>query len=375
MGTGRRRRPTFLLLVGLISAGSLVAVSGVTATSSAPRAVIVPPALLALRPWISATANLAPVQGTVELNGRPVAGVHVRVDGYTIPAATKANGKFTYLVDDTLLERHLITIADATDADSGSSPLTSAERSALAAAGSAITVAYPVSKLKVSRNSEGEPVVTGQIVDTAGDAPPKVDLSTYSLSGTVTDSNGKPVAGALVSTQTSDRDYWTVSTATDAKGHFTSLFTASDESSDNPVPFTVRIAVGNDIYQFLPDEYVYFRRLESATLNLQLPPAGFPMALPLAQSRPGAIYLGTVVGATESGHVVRPVAATWTDAKGDFSMTLPRALAGKTVSLWEGTLDLFSVKPARPGGPVDLRDWPSTLPANVPRDLLSVRLP
>ena len=374
MAMARRRRPTTLLLVGLTSACSLVAVSGVTA-GSAPRGVIVTPALLALRPWTSATANLTPVQGTVELNGRPVAAVHVRVDGYTIPAATGSNGKFTYLVDDTLLERHLVTISDSTHANSGRSPLTSAERSALAAAGSAITVAYPVGKLKLSHNAEGDPVVTGQIVDTAGQAPPKVALSTYSLGGTVTDSNGKPVAGALVSTQTTDRDFWTVSTATDAQGHFTSLFTASDESNHDPVPFTVRIAVGNDIYQFLPDEYVYFRRLQSATLNLQLPPSGFPMALPLAQSRPGAIYVGTVVGAAESGHVIRPVAATWTDGNGDFSLTLPRTFAGKTVSLWEGTLDLFSVHPAMPGGPVDLHDWPSTLPPNVPRDILSVRLP
>jgi hypothetical protein len=372
MATGRRR--AYALVAGVLAAACLTVGPGATATPSAPAATIVAPTVVALRQWTSASSNLMPVQGTVELNGKPVAGVRVKVDDY-IPAATRSNGTFTYLVDDTLLQRHLVTVADTADADFGTARLTDAQRSALEAATAAITVAYPVSDVHVSRNGAGEPVVTGRIVDSAGQAPPHVSLATYALSGTVTDASGKPVAGAQVSTRTVDRDFWTVSTITDAGGHYTSLFTASDEDGNDPVPVTVRVANGKEIYQFLPAEYVYFRRLQSATLDLQLPPQGFAMALPLPKSYPGAVYTGTVVGATAAGGaVIKPVKTSWLDAKGNFTMTLPRSYAGKSVSLWEGKLALFSADQAVAGGRVDLKDWPTTLAPSVARDLQRVHL-
>ena len=377
MATARRPRPTLsALALGVLVLACLSLVSGGAGTPAALRVTIVPPAVVALRSWTPATANTVPVQGTIELNGRPISGVRVRVDDYVIPSPTDAAGRFTYLVDDTLLQRHIVSVADAGEASVGGRALTAAQRSALAAAPSAITVAYPITNVHVSRDDAGDPVVTGRIADASGVPPPHVSLETYSLSGTVTDSDGKPVEGAIVSTRTVDRDYWTVSTTTDSRGRFTSLFTASDEEGHNPVPITVRVAVGDDTYQFLPAEYVYFRALESAVMNVQLPPEGYAMALPLPKSYPGAIYTGTVVGATSSGRkVIRPVKATWIDAKGDFSLTLPRSYAGKTVSLWEGELDLFSTEPATSGGPIDLRDWPRVLGSTIPRDLEKVKLP
>jgi hypothetical protein len=376
MATGSR--PTLgcaLLRAGLLSAACLALVPRATATGSADGPTIVPPPVLALHQWTPATANITPVRGVVRWNGNPVSGVRVRVDNYVIPTPTNASGEFTYLVDDTLLQRHPVTIADASNAEVGGAPLTAAQRSALAATSSSITVAYPIGNLRVARNRAGDLVVSGRILDAAGRPPPRVRLATYSLSGTVIDANGKPVVGAQVSTRTIDRDFWTVSTPTDTNGRYHSLFTASDQESDDPVPFTVRIAAGNDVYQFLPSEYVYFRRLESATLNLQLPPSGFAMALPLPKSYPGAIYAGIVVGAADAnGTMIRPLESTWTDARGDFSMTLPRSLAGGSVSLWEARLDLFSVRPSVPGGVVDLRDWPSVLAPGAARDLQLVRL-
>jgi hypothetical protein len=369
------RRASYLLVLGALGLACLAAVPGATATPATDKVTIVPPAVLALKAWTAATSNTTPMQGTIELNGKPVVGVRVRVDNYLIPKPTDVYGHFTYLVDDTLLQRHVVTVADASHATVAGKPLTSEQQAALAATPSAITVAYPISNVKVSKNAAGDPVVTGRIMNGDGTPPPKVSLLTYSLSGTVTDSNGKPVAGAIVSTRTVDRDYWTVSSYTDKHGHYTSLFTASDEEGHNPVPFTVKVAVGNDTYQFLPAEYVYFKALESSVLNLQLPPQGFPMALPLPKSFPGAIYTGTVVGATTAnGKVIRPVKATWTDANGGFSLTLPHSYAGKSVSLWEDSTDLFSVKPATPGGPVDLLNWPRALAPNVARNLATVKL-
>ena len=71
---------------------------------------------------------------------------------------------------------------------------------------------------------------------------------------------------------------------------------------------------------------------------------------------------------------MHPTRVTWPDAHGRFTIVFPRSLAGKTLELWEGKLDLFSTAAATPGGTIDLRDWPRTLAPNVPRDLNKVKL-
>ena len=357
----------------------LVAVTAVLASAGAGRsgasgAEIVSPPALTVAAWTPATDNLVVVKGKVEVGGAPVAGAHVRVDGYAVPAPTDAAGTFSALVDDTLLGRHVVTVADAAKATHAGRALTSSEQADVAASEGAIEVAYAIRGLTVSRDSNGQPVLSGQLAAASGAAPPPVALLTYRLTGTVTDGNGHPVAGAQVSTRTLDRDYWTVSTTTDDQGRYTSLFAASAEAPGNPVPYTVRVSKGDAVYQFLPTEYVYFDRLESARLDLRLPPAGYAMAIPQSQSYKGAVYTGVLVGVTVNGAPVKPISATWPDRAGRFRLTLPRRLAGETVSLWEAKSDLFSRTAAAPGSAVDLGSWPATLPPDAPTDLASVRL-
>ncbi len=371
--TSRPKLTLCIVALALAVAGTL---GSARAASKSAGAIVVPPPTT-LKRWNPDTDNLIPIQGTVEWNGKPVSGVSVRVDTFVVPSPTDAQGHFTYLVDGTLLGRHVVTVANASQAKVGGVALTGAEQSALDRTQGAITVDYGIHDLQVSRDSAGRPVVTGQLTDSLGTPPPPVGLFTYQLTGTVVDSDGKPVVGAQVSTRTEDRDYWTVSTLTNSKGYYSSLFTASAETAGvpgAPVPFTVRVSKGDLVYQFLPLEFVEFERLESATLNIQLPPQGYPLALPLPRSRPGAIYQGVVVGVAQGDQAVRPVATTWPDKTGHFSITLPKSMAGKTVSLWEGRLQLFSEAEATQGGPIDLQDYPSTLPADVPRDLQPVTL-
>jgi len=350
----------------------LVEVGG--ATGAKPGAAISTPPSFALTTWKAAGDNVAAARGTIMLNGAPVSGARVRVDAFDLRAPTDAGGHFVYLVDDTRLARHVVSVVDTSAAHVGSRPLTKDERSALAAERSAITVAYPVHDLHVSRDRNGRPVVSGRISYADGAAPPAVSLYSYELTGTVTDANGKPVVGARVSTRTLDRDYWTVSSPTDAHGRYSSLFTASDEAGRNPVPFTVRIAKGDLVYQFLSLEFVEFQRLRSARMDLRLPPHGYPMVLPLPRAYPGAIYEGIVVGVAQGDTALRPVNAMWPDARGRFRITLPSSVAGRTVSLWEGKLDLFSRAAGSPGGSIDLRDWPGVLPPDAPRGLARVTL-
>jgi hypothetical protein len=358
------------LLPGIAVAGALLGTAG--ATSQGKASITTPPPYPVAR-WTPSTDNLVVVPGAVTVGGAPVSGVRLRVGGYTLPAETDAEGRFSYLLDRTLIGRHVISVVDASKATIAGKPLSANQQEALVTSLGAITAAYPLRDLRESRNPAGEPVVSGRFAF-GGVDPPLVSRYSYQLTGTVLDANGKPLVGARVSTRTLDRDYWTVSSPTDSRGRFGALFTASSETGTNPVPMTVRVSKGNFVYQFLPEEYVEFQLLSSARLLIRLPPEGYPMVLPLPTSYPGAVYEGLVIGAAMHGRLVRPVAATWADATGRFTITLPRGLAGKSVSLWEATLDLFSRDAAHPGGPIDLTDWPTALPADAPRDLASVPL-
>lgn len=362
-----------VLACGLVLAGTAIGTALAGGVAQTRQAILAPPTY-ALQPWQSETDNLVPARGTIALNGRPISGAYVRVDSYLLPKPTDANGHFTYLLDQTLLGRHVVTVTDAAGAKAAGQPLTDAERTALLASHAAFTVAYALKDLKVSRDGAGHPVVTGRLVDARGATPPPVGLLTYQLTGTVTDSNGNPVVGAQVSTRTEDRDYWTVSTVTNAKGFYTSLFTASAESPGNPVPFTVRVSKGDYVYQFLPQEVVNFQRLQSARLDIRLPPSGYAMAIPRPASYPGAVYVGIVAGVSQADRVVRPVSTTWLDSSGGFEMVLPQRLAGRTVALWEARLNLFSRREATPGGPIDLVSWPTALPSDAPRQLVQIQL-
>jgi hypothetical protein len=361
------------LVVGALVMAFAVVLSAAAGSSAGP-AVIQTPVSTPVVAWTPQTDNRATGTGKLLLDGSPVAGVRLSVDGYLLPGPTDPSGMFTYRVDDTVPGRHPITVSDVSHARRSGKPLTSSESGAVAGVTGAVTVAYPFADLKSGRAANGDPTLSGRIVAGAAGLP-AVALYTYRLSGTVLDAQGHPVQGALVSTRTQDRDYWTLSGPTDAAGRFESLFTASSETGEDPVGMTLRVAVGDRVYSFLPAEYVWFRRLQSASVTIRLPPDGFASVLPLAQSYPGAVYRGVLVGASVAGRPIKPVAATWPASDGSFRITFPRADAGKTVKLWQGTFDVYSTTPATPGGPVDLGSWPTVIGPGVPQDLAEVQLP
>ena len=160
------------------------------ATGAKPGAAISTPPTFALTTWKAAGDNVAAAQGTITLNGAPVSGARVRVDAFDLRTTTDAGGHFVYFVDDTRLARHVVTVVDTSAARVARRRLTKDERSALAAARSAITVGYAVHDLRVSRDPHGRPVVSGRISYAAGAAAPAVSLYSYELTGTVTDANG-----------------------------------------------------------------------------------------------------------------------------------------------------------------------------------------
>ena len=202
--------------------------------------------------------------------------------------------------------------------------------------------------------------MTGRLADAdrpgAADA---FDCCTYQLSGTITDVDGKPVQGAVVITRTQDRDFWTHSSASDANGHYTSFYSASDETSADPVPLSVGVASGGVSYGGTLGVNASFKRLASAVLNIKLGPGtSYTLAPPNAYA--GAVYSGLVVGVTAGGHVVKPLAERWPTKNGSFSMTLPPSVRGETLRLLgEPAPVLLALPGDGRAAPVDLASWPT----------------
>jgi hypothetical protein len=235
-------------------------------------------------------------------------------------------------------------------------------------------VGYRIQGLSATRRADGRIVVSGRLASAGGAPPPTVALYTYRLTGVVTDSSGNPVSGAVVVTRTRDRDFWTFSTRSDSLGRYTSFFAASDETAADPVTLSVQVAVGSNSYGLPTGVDVQFDRLHSARMNVQLPASGTGLPAPKPTSYPGAVYEGMLVGVSAPG-VVKPVSARWPDRSGRFSFVLPASLRGKTVSVWESFQQLFQSAPTGPGGPIDLQAWPRSVQEDVPRGLVTLKLP
>lgn len=331
---------------------------------------------IAIRAWLPSGDNATTARGRLLVGGKPVSGARISVDRYVLPRATGADGRFTATVDVTVARRHLVKVADLARARIGGRALSAAERAAARAATAGFTVAYRIDDLKAAPGKNGRVVVTGRIATRGGFAPAGVSLFTYRLFGRITGADGRPVAGATVVTRTVDRDFWTFSEPSDANGNYTSFFAASDKSQDDPVPLSVQVAVGPVSYSsgFVPT--VKFKRLRSARMDVQLP-ARVGGVLPLPTSSPidGAVYQGLLVGASTGGRVVKPVAAQWPDAKGRFRLVLPASVRGKTLRLWQSSFQAFATFPAKPGGAVDLRTWPTALSPRVSTGTANVRAP
>ena len=330
---------------------------------------------LAVRGWNANSSNTQNATGRVVLGSKPVAGVQVRVDGYTLPGKTLKDGSFVYPADITVARRHVITIVSAAGASVAGRRLGKRESDALVGMQAGFSVAYPVTNLHASVQKNGNVLVQGRVASVEGAPPPLVSLFTYRLTGVITDSSGKPVQGAVVVTRTQDRDFWTYSTPTDSGGRYTSFFAASDESGKNPVVLSVQVAVGDNIYGLPTGVNVDFSMLKSATMNAQLPASGTGLPTPKSTSYAGAVYEGLLVGVSGAKGVVRPVSAHWPDRNGNFSLVLPASMRGKTVRFWENYRQLFQTFPATAGGLVDLTNWPSALLPRVPQGFQTLTLP
>jgi len=329
---------------------------------------------LVVRPWNPNSSNWQFTFGKVLLGKTPVSGAQLRVDGFTLNTLTGKAGGFSYPADITGSARHEVRVVGLSRAKVQGRKLTAGQQSQLKAARGGINVGYRVSNLHAKVQSNGTVLVTGLMTNTAGAGPPPVGLYTYRLSGTITNAAGQPVQGAVVVARTNDRDFWTFSAPSDANGHYTSNFHASDELGEDPVPLNVGVALGQVSYGGNLGTVANFARNKSANLDIQLK-TGTSYTLAKPDAINGAFYEGPAIGVAVANSVVKPVAARWPTASGRFSMTLPSSMRGRVVAFWQNRRVFFSGFPAVPGGKADLGTWPSKLGPGTAQRLAYLKLP
>ena len=71
--------------------------------------------------------------------------------------------------------------------------------------------------------------------------------------------------------------------------------------------------------------------------------------------------------------VIKPLSATWPDARGRFTLVLPGSARGKPLRVWEDYSTFFQSGTARSGGSIGLGIWPGIPPGSQPQGLAVVR--
>jgi hypothetical protein len=334
---------------------------------------IVASSLEVVREWKLDGSNLFPALGCLITDGQPVEGARIMVNNYLVPQATDENGGFYFPLDITRPQRAIARVADASEAQIDGSAASADEQRELEEAAGSLAVRFKLTELEAEPVAEGIRV-TGRASYDDGSPPGVVVLYAYQLTGNIVDENGDPLEGAIVSTRSLDLELWSFSSPSEPDGTYRSFFLPSGDEVDK-VGFTMRVAVGNDTWEVSPDQVVFFDKLKSATLELQIPPPGFPLVPDTPRAVPGAVFEGLLVGVTVEGEPVKPVSALWADDDGRFEIVLPSSVAGQTVRFWQSRLRAFSRTEARPGGEVDVDYWPDSIPEDAPRDLDALELP
>jgi hypothetical protein len=336
-------------------------------------AAILASSLEVVREWKLDNTNLFPALGCLLLDGEPVEGARIRVNNYLVPRATDENGGFYFPLDITRPQRATARVADASEAQVDGAAASEDEQRELEGATGSLAVRFRLSEVEAERVPEGIRV-TGRASYDDGSPPAAVVLYAYQLTGNIVDQEGEPLGGAIISTRSIDLELWSFSSPSEPDGTYRSFFLPSGDEVDK-VGFTMRVAVGDDTWEMAPDQVVFFDKLKSATLELQIPPPGFPLVPDTPRAVPGAVFEGLLVGVTVDGEPVKPVSARWPDPEGRFEMVLPSNVAGKTVRFWQSRLRAFSRTEASPGGEVDVDYWPASIPEDAPRDLDTLELP
>jgi Carboxypeptidase regulatory-like domain len=349
-------------VAGALAVVSLTALPAALAGRAASaRATLVAPQPFVIHPWQGNSHDVVAAAGRLTLGDRPVSAAVLAVAGFRV--RTDGQGRFVYPLDRTVIGRYPIEVVDTTHAHVDGRPLSAADRRAVLATHAAVTVAYRIAGLSVRVQPSGNVLVDGRVSFAGGAPPPKVVLYGYRLFGRVRDARGRPVAGAIVSTRSSDAEGWTFSAPSNASGAYTSVYYPVDTEA-----VTLRVAEGDRTWELRKP--LHLRRFESSRLDVTLPQSGSALSPLRPVPTAGAVYEGLLVGAGVDGRPVRPLTGRWPDRDGRFEFLLPRSARGRRLTFFESQDYYLAPIGTHPGGSIPLGDWPARLGADIPQALI-----
>jgi hypothetical protein len=319
--------------------------------------------------WNGGTVNRFQLDGALTIGGVPVAGAVLKANQYTLPQPTGDDGSFSVRRDQTVVDRTLLTIADLSEATADGKPLTNAQKSALSAAEFAIETAFTIAltgNLTLTKGQKNA-VIEGVALFGDGSTPiPPVALWGYTLSGTIVDTNGKPLPHVYASVSDDEGETWAVSNETGDDGRYQLRFFPQGDAAT----FTVRVAYGNEVAA--SESEITFASEASTELDLVLDES---MGMVMGTGANGAFEQTTVPGAEYVGYLVglavgeTPVESTitWPDDTGAFSVTIPSVDFTEPASFFQERVRFFSKHENVPGSDVEPEIVPKTLDARTPR--------
>lgn len=321
--------------------------------------------------WEGGSANKFQLDGRLTLGGQPVAGAVLKANQYTLPAPTGDDGAFSIRRDQSVVDRTTLSIADVSQATIGGSPLSDTDAAALTSAGFAIETAFPITLDGTPSLAKGQTNVEigGTVFFSDGTTPiPPVALWGYTLSGTVFDAAGKPLAGVYASIRDEEGETWALSNQTGDDGVYTLRFFPNSAESD----YIVRIAYGDQSAE--NDGGLTLEPGTSSKLDLVLQT---DMAMVMGTGASGAFAPESVPGAEYVGYLVglavddAPIDATftWPDENGRFSVVIPEVNFDGEAAFFQERIRFFSDTENIPGSDVPAELIPAELDARTPRNI------
>jgi hypothetical protein len=340
-----RNRVTIMLTVFVLLVGSLLAGCSNKATDepSAQLSIEWDQSLLPVAIWEMDYSHLITVTGKVLADGKPVAGVGLTMKGKH-NMTTDEYGVFTLQVDTSYPQSLQLQINSAEQATLEGKSLGDSSKEALLSSTSQILVYYPIQISEVTADpiDSSKVEVHARAVSEDGHSYPLINLDKYIIQGTVKDSTGNPVQGAIVSYSRESGDSWSFSQPSDDNGEYMlNYFPHPDSDLD------LRVNVGEVQYTLPANRVIQFPVESSMNTDIILPATGTiiedkPPTL-VSKATDGAYYWSQAIGLVVDPSVTYSVSLPAKD--GSFVIKIDKAVWDTSPSFFQTGLSKFSKTP------------------------------
>jgi hypothetical protein len=294
--------------------------------------------------WKHDGSQVETIKGKLLLDQAPVENASIRL-GEKKTLITDKNGEFSFTEDKSAISEKNIKVSSLANAKIDGIALNEEEKQLAQAQEKIVSTYFPIKVVKEEKdpNNAEFVMVDAQLEFDKDMKFPTPRFDSYVMKGTVTDSKGNPVKGAVVNTvRSATRDVgegFNQSKPSGEDGTYTMLYLPeSDEETQ------LRVTVDDIQYKLPQDKYFYFPEGTSTHVDITLPENGTiiddkPPTL-VAKTYPGANYKGVLIGIVD--HAEAQI--TIPDTEGHFQVKVKKDLWNDQIrfyeTIWSGFNDV-----------------------------------